>query len=427
MGKINFGFWRSRLRFLFLTFFGLVIALMLNFPFWAIAQTPVSSNAPSSNAPINTIEQPTITPIRPTNNNELRGVWLTNVDSDVLFSKQSIQHAVNRLKRLKFNTLYPTVWNGGYTLYPSNVAEKTFGVSIDPNPDLQNRDMLAEVIELGHEQNFAVIPWFEYGLMTEEGSELMRQHPDWVSKRKDGSQVFVHGENNQHRLVWLTPAHPEVQKFLTDLIVEVVKKYDLDGIQLDDHFGMPSELGYDDYTVNLYKKEHFGRLPSDDFQDPEWMRWRASKLSNLMQKITKSVRAVKSNCLISLSPNPKDFSYKKYLQDWYSWVYLGLIDELVVQIYRDNIENFTRELELPEWQEIRQKVPVAIGILTGLRIKNVDMRQIKGQVKVAREMSFDGFSFFFYETLGNRDASFESLLFAPANRPDIKNIASARS
>ncbi|MFN9606846.1 MAG: family 10 glycosylhydrolase, partial [Pseudanabaena sp.] len=110
-----------------------------------------------------------------------------------------------------------------------------------------------------------------------------------------------------------------------------------------------------------------------------------------------------------------------------SWVYLGLIDELVVQIYRDNIENFTRELELPEWQEIRQKVPVAIGILTGLRIKNVDMRQIKGQVKVAREMSFDGFSFFFYETLGNRDASFESLLFAPANRPDIKSIASARS
>ncbi|MFN9607545.1 MAG: glycoside hydrolase family 10 protein, partial [Pseudanabaena sp.] len=310
MGKINFGFWRSRLRFLLLIFFGLVMALMLNFPFWAIAQTPVSSNAPASDAPINTIEQPIITPIRPTNNNELRGVWLTNVDSEVLFSKQRIQQAVNRLKRLKFNTLYPTVWNGGYTLYPSNVAEKTFGVSIDPNPDLQNRDMLAEAIELGHEQNFAVIPWFEYGLMTEEGSELMRQHPDWVSKRKDGSQVFVHGENNQHRLVWLTPAHPEVQKFLTDLIVEVVKKYDLDGIQLDDHFGMPSELGYDDYKINLYKKEHFGRLPSDDFQDPEWMRWRASKLSNLMQKITKSVRAVKSNCLISLSPNPKDFSYK---------------------------------------------------------------------------------------------------------------------
>lgn len=429
MGKINSVSWQARFRFLLLTFLGLAIALMINFPFWAIAQTPVS-NASSSDAATNTVEQSAISPIspiRPTNNNELRGIWLTNVDSDVLFSKQRLQQAINRLKRLKFNTIYPTIWNGGYTLYPSKVAKKSFGVEIDPNPDLQNRDMLAEAIELGHEQNFAVIPWFEYGLMTEEGSELMRQHPDWVTNRKDGSQVFVHGENNEHRLVWLTPAHPEVQKFLTELIVEVVKKYDVDGIQLDDHFGMPSELGYDDYTIALYQKEHFGRLPSEDFQDPEWMSWRARKLSNLMQKITKAVRAVKPNCLISLSPNPKDFSYRKYLQDWYNWVYLGLVDELVVQLYRDNIENFTRELERPEWQEIRQKVPVAVGILTGLRIQNVDMRQIKGQVKVAREMTFDGFSFFFYETLGNRDASFESLFFTPATRPDLRNIASARS
>jgi uncharacterized lipoprotein YddW (UPF0748 family) len=427
MGKINSVSWQARLRFLILTFLGLAIALMINFPFWAIAQT-TASNASSSN----TIEQispisPINPTIRPTNNSELRGIWLTNVDSDVLFSTQRIQQAIQRLKRLKFNTLYPTVWNGGHTLYKSQVAEKAFGVAIDPNPGLQNRDMLEEVIQLGHEQNFTVIPWFEYGLMTEEGSELARKHPEWISQRKDGSQVFIHGENNQHRLVWMTPAHPEVQKFLTDLIVEVVKKYDLDGIQLDDHFGMPSELGYDDYTIALYKKEHFGRLPSEDFKNPEWMAWRARKLGNLMQKISKAVRAVKPNCLISLSPNPKDFSYRKYLQDWYNWVYLGLVDEIVVQVYRDNIEDYTRELSQPEWQEVRQKVPVAIGILTGLRIQNVDMRQIKGQVRIAREMTFDGFSFFFYETLGNRDASFESLFFAPAPRPDIKNIASVRS
>jgi uncharacterized lipoprotein YddW (UPF0748 family) len=214
---------------------------------------------------------------------------------------------------------------------------------------------------------------------------------------------------------------------LVDLIVEIVTKYDIDGIQLDDHFGMPAELGYDDYTIALYKKEHFGRLPPENFNDPEWMRWRSRPLTKLMQKISKSVRAIKPNCLISLSPNPKEFSYNKYLQDWYSWVYSGFVDELVVQLYRDDIDNFKRELERPEWQEIRQKIPVAVGILTGLRIQNVDMRQIKGQVKMVRELSFDGFSFFFYETLGNRDASFESLLFTPAIRPDLKTTASTVS
>jgi uncharacterized lipoprotein YddW (UPF0748 family) len=425
MGKFNSGSWQARLRLLLLTFLGLAIAIAINFPFWAVAQTPTRDTAsnivePSTNSPAS----PTI---RPTNNNELRGIWLTNVDSDVLFSAQRLQQAIKRLKRLKFNTLYPTVWNGGYTLYPSKVAENSFGVAIAPSPDLKNRDMLAETIEFGHEQKFAVIPWFEYGLMTEEGSDLMRQHPNWVTKRRDGSSVFVHGEKDQHRLVWLNPARPEVQKLLTDLIVEVVTKYNVDGIQLDDHFGMPAELGYDDYTIALYKKEHFGRLPPEDFNEPSWVSWRSKSISNLMRKISRAVKSIKPNCLISLSPNPKDFSYAKYLQDWYSWVYLGYIDELIVQLYRDNIEAFKMELERPEWQEIRQKIPVAVGILTGLRIQNVDIRQIKGQVKTARELTFDGFSFFFYETLGNRDSSFESLFFTPASRPDLKNIASAGS
>jgi uncharacterized lipoprotein YddW (UPF0748 family) len=233
----------------------------------------------------------------------------------------------------------------------------------------------------------------------------------------------LHGENNQHRLAWLNPARPEVQKLLIDLIVEVVSKYDIDGIQLDDHFGMPVELGYDDYTIALYQKSHGGRLPPEDHNDPEWVRWRARFITGLMAKISRSVKAIKPNCLVSLSPNPREFSYTKYLQDWYSWVYSGFLDELVLQVYRSDIEDFRRELERPELQEVRKKIPVAVGILTGLRIQNVDMRQIKSQVRVARELSLDGVSFFFYETLGQRDASFETLFFIPAIRPDLRNIA----
>jgi len=425
MGKINSVSWQARLRFLVLTLLGFAIAMMINFPFWAVAQTP---NSNFINTASNTIDQsppPNQPPIRPSNGNELRGIWLTNVDSDVLFSTQRLERAIKRLKRLNFNTLYPTVWNRGYTLYPSQVAKDKFGIDVFPVSGLQERDMLAETIKFGHEQGFAVIPWFEYGLMTEEGSELIRQHPDWITQRKDGSHLFLHGEHDQHRLAWLNPARPEVQKFLTDLIVEVVTKYDVDGIQLDDHFGMPVELGYDNYTIALYKKDHFGRRPPEDFNDPAWMKWRAKYITNLMGKISRAVKAIKPNCLVSLSPNPKEFSYKKYLQDWYSWVYLNYVDELIVQVYRDDIDNFTSELSRPELQEIRQKIPVAVGILTGLRVQNVDMRQIKGQVKIARELTLDGFSFFFYETLGNRDASFETLFFTPAIRPDLRNIASS--
>ena len=163
--------------------------------------------------------------------------------------------------------------------------------------------MLEEAVDLAHSRGLAVIPWFEFGLMAPAESELVRLHPDWVAARKDGSKIFnVHGSDTS---VWLSPAHPQVQQFLTDLVTEVVTKYDVDGIQFDDHLGMPTVVGYDAYTVQLYKQEHQGKTPPTNPQDPEWMKWRASKLSDLMVKIYSAVKTHKPDCIISLSPNPK--------------------------------------------------------------------------------------------------------------------------
>jgi uncharacterized lipoprotein YddW (UPF0748 family) len=389
--------WRRRGRFLLLMFLGLAMALATNFPFLAAAQ----SNLPTS---------------------ELRGVWLTNVDSDVLFSRQKLDAAIQRLQRLNFNTIYPTVWHEGSTLYPSMVAKQVFGQSVSPIPELQSRDMLAEAIELGHARNLAVIPWFEFGLMSEERSELTRKHPEWLTMRKDGSSVFVYGDRKQHRFVWLNPLRPEVQNLLVDMIAEVVSKYKVDGIQIDDHFGMPVELGYDDYTVNLYKKQHNGNPPPDDINDPEWVHWRSRFITDLMVKIYSAIKTTKPNCIISLSPNPMKFSYENYAQDWYRWVSLGFIDELLVQVYRDGLDTFLEELDRPELIRVRRKIPVGIGILTGLRVKKVGIGQIERQVRATRDRNFHGFSFFFYETLGNRDNAFQTILPDIATRPDKRSI-----
>lgn len=400
---LNLASLKQRLRSFLLIGLGLVLALVAHLPLAAVAQ---------STSAVSTVS-----------GEELRGVWLTNIDSDVLFSRDNLKNAVERLTRLNFNTIYPTVWNGGYTLYPSEVAEEWIGEAIDPIPEFEDRDMLAEAIELGHDQGLAVIPWFEFGLMAPEDSELARRHPEWIMSRKDGSQVFVHGDQGQHRFVWMNPAHPDVQAMMTDLVIEVVDRYDIDGIQFDDHFGTPTELGYDDYTVKLYQEEHNGRRPPDNPEDPEWMRWRATKVTNLMVKIFSAIKTRRPDCLISLSPNPKDFSYEKYLQDWAPWVRLRFIDELIIQVYRTDTAQFIQELERPELQTIRRQVPVSIGILSGLRVLRVETQQIEEQVRATRDRQFAGFSFFFYETLHERDAALQDILPQPASRPSLRNYA----
>lgn len=366
---------------------GLGIAIALNF-----AQVP----------PIQAISKPT----------ELRGVWLTNVASGVLYAPWGINRALSQLAKLKFNTVYPVVWNRGATFYPSLVAKKATGRDRDLSLQLLklNQDVLAQIVKQGHRNGLRVIPWFEYGFMAPTNSQIAKRHPDWLTVRRNASKVSV--DTNQLKAtnpqvvdpmltkgVWLNPFHPEVQQFMLNMIIEVVTKYDIDGIQFDDHFGLPSDFGYDRFTVAQYQKEHFGKNPPNNPQDAQWLRWRADKLTSFMERVYKQVKAVKPNCLVTLSPNPQDYAYRATLQDWSTWVNRGLIEELVCQIYRNDRQSFLTQLQQLPLLSARKKIPVSIGILTGSVANPVAIQQIEQQVQWVRDRGYSGVSFFYWESL----------------------------
>lgn len=346
---------------------------------------------------------------------EIRGVWITNVDSDVLFTRARLATAIKDLRQLNFNTIYPVVWNWGYTTYPSKVAKRVVGSSFMPKKSagilinrtltktegLEGRDVLREMVAQGHKQGLAVIPWFEFGFMAPAttdpaGSDLAKLHPDWLTQKQDGGTIWKEGKDPR---VWLNPFKPEVKKFITDLVVEVVKKYDVDGIQFDDHFGLPSEFGYDKFTVDLYKSEHQGKLPPKDPKNEAWINWRADKITLLMRDLFKAIKAANPKAIVSISPNPQTFAKSFFLQDWAKWERQGLVEELLIQVYRDKLETFIGELQKPEVKLASQNIPVGIGILTGVKPKPIPMKQIQAQIAAVRKEGLAGVSFFFYETL----------------------------
>ena len=389
-----------------------------------LALTLVSITLPSHSQPPS---EPSIEHCSVDTKREIRGVWLTNIDSDVLFTAEKTEEAIALLEKANFNTLYPTVWNWGYTLYPSKVSEAFTGLDLDPTEGLQGRDILEEIIEQGHERGMSVIPWFEFGFMAPADSELARRYPEWLTSRQDGSTIWWEGK--VHQRVWLNPLRPEVQQFMTDLIVEIVSNYDIDGIQLDDHFGYPSELGYDDYTVSLYRDEHDGKFPPTNPKNREWVQWRADKITDYVETLFHAIKQHNPKAIVSVSPNPQYFSLNSFLLDWYKWERKGFIEELVVQIYRDRQDSFIRELEQPEILAAREHIPVAIGILSGLKGRNIPWHKISKQVKIAREREYAGVSFFFYESLWNlatesptkRQAALKNLFHDRAQRPQVSD------
>ncbi|MEB3279834.1 MAG: family 10 glycosylhydrolase [Lyngbya sp.] len=355
-----------------------------------------------------------------TANEEIRGVWITNVNSGVLFVPGGTQRALDQLSQLNFNTIYPVFWNRGTTFYRSAIARRVTGRFQDILLNFMHlgKDVLSDIISQAHQRDLRVIPWFEYGFMAPINSQLVKRHPEWITlpqsfkfsaipsvEELENALLPNYPPSNKNagwfgiKNVWLNPLHPQVQRFIEDLIIEVVIKYDVDGIQFDDNFGMPIELGYDWYTRNVYMQEHNGKLPPNNPADPEWMRWRANKITAFMKTLHDRIKAVKPDCLISLAPNPGEFAYKESLQDWQTWVKQGLIEELILQVYRDSPKAFLSELEDSAIREIRGKIPVGIGILSGTMSHAVDIEQIQQQVQVVRDRKFQGISFFYWETL----------------------------
>ena len=353
---------------------------------------------------------------------EIRGVWMTNNDTEILVDHPKLQEAVRQLGLLNFNTIYPVVWNSGYVLHESAVAQR-IGIQPFVRKGLQGQDIFTDLVTQAHYRGLLVIPWFEFGFMAPPTSELVLNHPDWITQRRDRSQTWIGAAGE---VVWLNPFHPEVQQFITDLVLEVVTQYPVDGIQFDDHTSLPNEFGYDSYTIALYKQETKKDVPPNP-QDPEWVRWRADKITAFVTQLNHAVKKRKPKAIFSISPNPYVTAYNTYLQDWLTWVRQGIVDELIVQVYRPNLQSFREQLARPEIQEAQQKIPTGVGVLTGLRNKPVSMQLIQAKVQAARDRGL-GVAFFYYESLWDnspepiteRQSNFQSLFHFPAFRSAIK-------
>jgi uncharacterized lipoprotein YddW (UPF0748 family) len=332
--------------------------------------------------------------------------------------RKQLGESLQKLKQLNFNTIYPSVWNSGYVLFPSEVAKNAEIQPFVYRGD-QGQDIVADIIAQAHENNLLVMPWFEFGFMAPPTSELAIAHPNWLTQERDGGQISTTAAG---QVVWLNPFHPEVQNFISELVLEAVSNYDLDGIQFDDHTSLPKTFGYDRYTLDLYRKETKKQAPAN-VDDPDWVRWRANKISAFMGKLNKAVKQRKPNVIFSVSPNYYDFAYKQQLQDWLGWVRQNIVDELIVQVYRSDLDDFSAQISRPEIVEVQNKISTGIGILSGLRNSNIPMSRVFAQVINAQERGL-GISFFYYKSLwgygpepvSDRQKEIQYLFRSPAPR-----------
>lgn len=349
----------------------------------------------------------------------IRGVWLTNVDSDVLTSKEKIIEAVNFLDELNFNTIFVVVWNKGMTQYKSKIMKEFTGLEIDTL--LKDFDPLPVLIEEAHKRNMKVIAWFEFGFASsykQEGGKILKLKPHWKAIDNEGKLVSKNG------FEWMNGFHPEVQEFILSLVKEVISNYDIDGIQGDDRLpAMPVESGYDEYTINLFRQENYGKNPPKNFRDSNWINWRSKKLNEFAAKIYREVKTLNPNLIVSMAPSIYSWSKEEYLQDWPEWLNSGNVDLICPQLYRYKIEDYQKLLDEIVNHQINEENLKKFypGILLKVGNYYAPQELIKQKVELNRNYGVSGEVYFFYEGLKKYPEFFKELYKEKIKFPDLLN------
>lgn len=344
----------------------------------------------------------------PALNREFRGVWVATVGNidwpskPGLSAQQQKQEAIailDKLAELHMNVAILQVRTACDALYQSKL-EPWSAVLTGHEGQSPGYDPLQFWITEAHRRGIELHAWINpfrarpsSATYTNSPEHVSNSHPDWV----------VNYSDNKDTLLWLDPGNPQAMKHVYDVVMDIVRRYDIDGIHIDDYF-YPYPLH--DKTGNVisfpdgqsYARywEHGGRLKLDD--------WRRHNITEFIHHIYRDIHSEKNWVKFGVSPfgiwrpgHPADVAgfdaYASIYCDTRLWLHKGWLDYLVPQLYWKISAEKQNFLSLLEWWagENHMHRTLCAGLYTGrLDGKGWCPDEIGDQIGVVRAVGADG-------------------------------------
>ncbi|MDZ4656118.1 MAG: family 10 glycosylhydrolase [Bythopirellula sp.] len=279
---------------------------------------------------------------------EVRGTWLTTTNQDHIRTGANTEVVMGDLRNIGLNTVYVETWKNGYTNFPSQTLKSIIGTTDRNVPVIgATRDLVQETLIHAHRKGMAYYGWFEYGVMSQFcGSGVNYIEPTnplsnymksrgWLLKNQAG----LYADSTNGGFAFMNIAVPEVRQFIINMTLEAVNRYDLDGIQYDDHMSWPKNFGMDDTTKNIYVSETGNPSPTSP-SDPQFTQWRQQKVANFSTEMYNAVKSARPDLKFSLSPSITPFSTTEYNSNWPLLESQNVFDEFVPQMYRSTLSAF---------------------------------------------------------------------------------------
>ena len=345
---------------------------------------------------------------------EFRAAWIATVDNIDFPTKKGLSAdeqkaeliaALDLAKKLRLNALIFQVRPMTDAIYRSELepwSEFLTGEMGKP----QSFDPLEFIVAEAHKRGILVHAWFNPYRSYHPSAKTMS---DKHISRTQPSIVRQYG-----RYMWLDPTDPAGQAHSLNVIKDVVRRYDIDGVHFDDYFYPYIEKDADDKDIPFPDDKNWqayqakgGKLGRSD--------WRRMHVNNFIAAVGREVKRIKPQIMYGISPfgiwqpmpelGIEGFnSYEGLYADSKKWLQDGTVDYLVPQLYWETARRAQSYPVLLEWWKSQntKKRHVWPGVATYRIGSNADWTsgELLSQIALTRKSN---------ETRGAVHFSFRSL------------------
>ena len=233
-----------------------------------------------------------------------------------------------------------------------------------------------------------------------DDSYILKQ---WYNSDTTNGSYLVY--DSEGRYYWLSPAYTAVRQLICNGIAELVSRYDIDAIHIDDYFYPTTNPEFDE---SAFKASGCTDLS----------QWRLDTVSLLVREMYSTVKSCNSTVLFGVSPqgNIKNNLSKLYA-DVSKWCQEpGYLDYVVPQIYYGYSGSLPFDQAAREWSELvtNPDVQLICGLAAykiGTTSEWSDGDMLARQAEYAYSLgNYDGIAFYRYSSVSLRGSDASSKL-----------------
>jgi uncharacterized lipoprotein YddW (UPF0748 family) len=297
--------------------------------------------------------------------------------------------AIGHLAENGFTAILPNMLWGGLAYYPSAILPVAPEVAT-------NGDQVAQCLAACRKHALQIHVW-------KVNWNLSRAPKEFIERMRREGRLQANSRGQEEP--WLCPSHPENQKLETDSMVEVARRYPVDGIHFD-YIRYPDG----DHCFCAGCRERFSRTvggtisqwPQDVLRDgphrQAWLDWRRGNITAVVKAVSEQARTVRPKVRLSAAvfrnwPMDRD----DVGQDWKLWCERGYLDFVCPMDYTAS------DAQFGNWVKHQRTWAGAVPCYPGIGAWVLTPDRVIGQIQITRQHATKGFVVFNYDASAAQD------------------------